>query len=609
MPIESEQNFRHLIKKIRLEENIFLEQLAEGLMNVSRLARIEKGQRPVHKNMRDRLLGRLGVASELYENLLDIEDYAAWVRQQEILCAVEQQEFGKAGLLISEYEKQIPVKDKIGRQFCLVMQAEVFKGQKADRAEPAGCYEEAVKLTIPDFKHLYKERKLLSIQEINIVLEYEAFHENNKEVFKEKCKALMAYVLEALYDNLSKVKIYPKIVYYYLREALLEPDERMEENLQICGQAVEMLRDTGRACYLLELLEMKIIILGALERDPAGQEESRELAELLKKLYKENGVPVYMQDCAYLYRERGAFFIGDVLRIRRKMYGFTRDRLCDGVCSAKTLCRTEKMQASMQQKAAGTLLRRLGLSGEFQKARLVTNDRGVLGMRREMAACRNNRDIVKCRVLLRQMRERISLEIPENRQYLMELEASVDWMEGKIARDEFVAREKEALRCTLDTSEFYDASELYLTEMEVLCICKIIQGLEDGEKRRGINFLLHFYENYESYGKRTPLAGCISMYEYVMTFVASELGNLGDCRTAAGLDKKVIKKALKCRRICQIDDVLYDILWNEMEESKKNGLPFEKEKMAGRLRECILLSRFCRQTADEKFYHDKLSQS
>lgn len=69
---ESDPAFASFLQMVRKERNIYLEQLAEGLMSASQLARIEKGQRPVHKNMRDRLLGRLGIASDLYENLLDM---------------------------------------------------------------------------------------------------------------------------------------------------------------------------------------------------------------------------------------------------------------------------------------------------------------------------------------------------------------------------------------------------------------------------------------------------------------------------------------------------------------------------------------------------------
>lgn len=163
IPLESDQDFPKFLKRIRKEENVYLEQLAEGLMTVSQLARIEKGQRPIPKNMRDRLQGRLGVASDLYENLLNIEDHAAWEHQRNILCAIEQRDTKRAKELIIAYEKEAPVHDKIKQQFCLMMMAEVLKQQEIDQCEIADCYRKAVKHTVPDVEDLCLEKKLLSI--------------------------------------------------------------------------------------------------------------------------------------------------------------------------------------------------------------------------------------------------------------------------------------------------------------------------------------------------------------------------------------------------------------------------------------------------------------
>lgn len=615
IPVNTDQGFLKLLRKIRKEEKIYLEQLSEGLMMVSQLARIEKEQRPVPKNMRDRLLGRLGVSSDLYENLLNIEDYAEWEHQRNILCAIERRETKHAQELLLAYEEEPPVHDRIKQQFCLVMRAEIMKQQQADQQQLADCYEKAVKCTIPDVEDMCLEKKLLSIQEINMLLEYEWYHKGAN--YAAKCKELLAYVEKAVYDDLSKVKIYPKIAYYFMQEIFSEQnqctEECLRESLQICNQAIEMLRDTGRAFYLLELLEMKMKLLKCMDRESGEDEklqseyhESSELARLLKKLYVEYDVPAYMQDCTYLYQQRWVFYIGDVLRIRREMYGLTQKQLCDGVCSVRTLRRAEKREANMQRDALGVLLRRVGLSKEFQRTRIVTNDREVLQLKKQMLTCRNNRDFVKCRELLTQMRERIDLEIPENRQYMIDLEASLDWMEHKITNDEFVRREEEALQCTLKMEKCFNVDEMYLTEMEVSCISKKIQGLNGIEKMHQIEFLLHFFEMYE---KKYLLSDCIVMYEFVMSYVASELGNLGKYQAATDLDKKILKESLACKRICIIDNILYNMLWNEREKQMQDKQFTDQAKMTKCLKQCVLLSHFCRQDFHEKFYENKLHQS
>lgn len=612
-PMDSDQDFHKFLKRVRREEKIYLEQLAEGLMTVSQLARIEKGQRPIPKNMRDRLLGRLGISSDLYENLLNIEDYAAWVHQRNILYAIERRDTLGAQALIDAYEKEAPVYDRIKQQFCLVMRAEVLRQQGADPSRTAACYDEAVRCTVPDIEHLCLEKKLLCIQEIDMILEYEFYHKG--EDFAEKCRDLMTFVENAVYDDLSKVKVYPKIAFYYLREVSSKQDgwskENWNEGLKVCNRAVEMLRDAGRAFFLLELLEIKSKILECMktktedEKLQAEYEECTELTALLKKLSVECDVPAYMQDCTYLYQQRWVFYIGDVLRIRREMYGLTQKELSKGICSVRTLRRAEKKEANMQHALVSALLRKLGLSKEFQRARIVTNDREVLRLRDEILLARNNRDTKRCRELLKEIREKVSNTIPENQQYLIELEASLDWKEGKISKEEFVAREDKALQCTLAAKDFFHVDEIYLTEMEMMCIRKKMHGIEDFEKRKYINFLLHYFEEC---GKRCKLSDCVSMYEFMMIYVVNELGNMGEYKTAIYLDKKVLQEDLKSKRVWVIGNILYEYLWNEKEQSIKAGQNVNKEKMTEQLKQCILLSHFCKQTFYKNFYKDKLHQ-
>ncbi len=612
--LEAGQDFPRFLKHVRKEENILLEQLSNGLMTVSNLARIEKGQRPVSKNMRDCLLGRLGIASDLYENMLNIEDYWAWERQRCILCAIELQEIEKAQELIQKYELQEMAKDKVQQQFCFMMKAEILKQQKADLCIIGECYEAAAKCTIPDIAYISYEKRVLSIQEVNVVLEYEYFH---KDVdFEKKCKSLINFVERATYDDLCRVKVYPKIVYYYLREAftgakIQNSEAALSAYLQVCNQAIEMLRDTGRAYYLLELLEIKLRLLEEIEMqfDKGSnalltvKQECKNLAKLLKNLYAEYKVPAYMQDSTYLYRQRWMFYVGDVLRIRRNMYGLTQKKLCEGICSVRTLRRTEKKEANMQQEVLGKILQKLGISKEFQRARLVANDREVLKLREQIAVCRNNRNPDKARMLLKLMKERVSMDIPENKQYFLEAEASLDWMEGKITRKEFIAREEEALHCTLKIKNLYDLEEVYLTQMEMLCIRKRMQVLEETKKRESIDFLLQFFNGYE---KRNALSDCIAMYEFVIVSVMNELGNMGEFCISTDLSKKLLRESLIRRRVWTIADSLYNIFWNEKQYQQNGYQSYEIEKMTNKLQQCIMFSHFCKQDFDESFYKSKI---
>lgn len=597
--------------------------LVEGLINVSLLSRIENGERPLYKTMRNRLLGRLGVTPDMYENLLNNEDYITWKWHHHILYAIEQKDFQKAVQLIQDYEKQEPLDDKTKQQFCVVMCAEVLRLQGADNAKLASFYERAVYLTVPQVEQIYNDdvpEKLLSVLEVNTILEYEYYRKSKEKNFVKKCKYWIAYVEESFFDKLSKVKIYPKIVWYYLREILSVDSElnlfELEDALQYCEQAIELLRDTKRAYYLVELFAYKQKILTdviekslkdnklqKLETYKKLLQESIEMEQLLKNLYTTYHVSEYMQDCTYLYGQRWVFAIGDVLRIRRNMLGLTQEQVCDGICSVKSLRRAEKKQVNMQQEPLEQILRRLGVSKEIQKTALVTNDKSVLYLKNELSIYRNNRETDKARVLLRQLRDKICLEIPENMQFVMECEASLDWMEGMITKEEFAAKEEEALRYTLKADSFYNAEEVYLTETEMSCICKKMQLVDIIEKRETIAFLLHFFEKFE---KENLLSEYIAMYEFVMASVTNELSSMGEYQLAIALDKKVLGEVLQCRRLCIINEFLYDILWSDMQQKLTARQQVEKEKMTNDLRQCIIISHFCKRTFYERFYQSKI---
>ena len=377
-----------------------------------------------------------------------------------------------------------------------------------------------------------------------------------------------------------------------------------------------MLRDTGRAYYLTELLACRKLILEEMihklveggrlreaERYEQLLQESTALEELLKNLYTAYDVPVYMQDCTYLYRQRWVFAIGDVLRIRRNMLGLTQEQVCEGICSAKSLRRAEKKQANMQREPLGKVLMRLGLSKEIQKTAFVTNDRSVLNLNNDLKSCRNNREPEKARVLLGRMKDKLCLEIPENMQFVKECEASLDLMESRITGSEFVERGDEALRCTLKAEKIYDVDEVYLTETEMSCICNKAKEADETEKRELIDFMLGFFEKFKN---KDLLSEYISMYEFVMVSVTNELSSLGEYQLAAALDKKGLREVLRCRRIWVINEFLYDLWWMDMQQ--KSVTRQEKEKMTNDLIQCVIISHFCKRRYYERFYMDTINQ-
>lgn len=556
---EADQDFAKLLKNIRTEEKVSLDQLAMGLMSASQLVKIENGERPINKNIRDRLLERLGIAKELYENLLDLCDFEEWDYKKKILSAIQNKKIEDAYRLLKEYKAHLRENDRINHQFILAMWGEVLKQEGASKEKIAECYRKAVILTIPDAEKVWSEKRPLSVLEMNLLLETQT------------------------------------------------------ENLKICEKAIDKLRDAGRTYYLVELLEIEIQILEImpedavtehLEKNGTDRINAKELMSMIKNLYAEYEVPAYMQDCTYFYQQKWIFSMKDVLRTRREMFGLTQEQLCEGICSVKSLRRAEKGQTDMQRETLKKLLNRLGLSGQMQWSRLITSDREVIRMAEELADYINDRKFSVASKQLESLKSRIDLDIPQNKQYFLEKQALLEFEQGKVTREEFVKMEKEALECTLCAENLYRKENVYLTEREIICISNSWKGMEGKQKRESINLILRLYDYY---ALNNGLSQAISVYEIVTEAAVNELGNNGEHVRAEEIDRKSIKASLSCRRVWDIHYKIYDILWNEKKLMKKSGKRVSNNRMNTELKRCIIMSHYVKRYFYENVYKEKLS--
>lgn len=611
---EADQDFAKLLKNIRTEEKVSLDQLAMGLMSASQLVKIENGERPINKNIRDRLLERLGIAKELYENLLDLCDFEEWDYKKKILSAIQDKKTEDAYHLLKEYKAHLRENDRINHQFILAMWGEVLKQEGASKEKIAECYRKAVILTIPDAEKVWWEKRPLSVLEMNLLLETLVYGNETDDLYKYR--VLMDYVDMGYYDEIMKAKIYPKIVYYYLKKQILFKEywnvETQTENLKICEKAIDKLRDAGRTYYLVELLEIEMQISEIMlddtfpedfEKNEADKINAKELLSVIKNLYAEYEVPAYMQDCTYFYQQKWIFSMKDVLRIRREMLGLTQEQLCEGICSVKSLRRAEKGQTDMQRETLKKVLNRLGLSGQMQWSRLITSDREAIRMAEELADYINDRKFSVASKQLESLKSRIDLDIPQNKQYFLEKQALLEFEQGKVTREEFVKMEKEALECTLRAENLYRKENVYLTEQEITCIRNSWRGMEGKEKRELIDLIFRLYDNY---ALNNGLSQAISMYEFIAESAVNELGNNGEHVRAEEIDRKVIKASLSCRRIWDVHYNLYDILWNENEIMKKSAKGVNAAEKKEGLICCIAISHFVKRYFYEDVYKEKL---
>lgn len=611
--------FHTFLSVMRRGRHITLERLARGLCSESMLTRIEEGERLPGKMLRDRLLARLGLTNDGYEDFLLADEYRAWQRRQKLLNAIENKDILEAEKMIACYERQGEKKDKIERQFYLTMRAQVIQDQGVEYEELRRIYGRAIDCTLPGREVKQWKESLLSEQEWNLLLEYIGCGGSvgQLSVCADETYQMAAYEIllsaieEAGMDSYCLVKIYPKAVYALCLELMkeVEPKRHCGRILQLCSTAVELLRSTKRMFYLCELLEIMEHVWEEQRKGEDGENsvciggvtlsKVRLWRKELVGLYQSAGVSEKMENCVYLYRQTKNRFIGEVVRRRRKMLGMTKKGLCEGICHEKTLGRLENGTAKTQREVTVKLLERMRVSPEYQRYRIVTDKYEVLILYDAVGKALNNRDMKAMGGILPQLKAMIPMELTINRQEIAFLENLYLWHTEKITKQECLLRLKEILGETVPLERIGQAQEEYLSVGELIYLYNIADKSEGGEKAELMGAVYAICKRLVS---ENGIGADISIYNLVINAIASYFGDVGEYDISNEMSNRVLRENLVLRRMTMLHESIYNKLWNRVERSKKSGDAEPKKSFRVELESCIRLAGLCRDMFSEKFY-------
>ena len=172
----TENRFGEYIANLRKEKEISLEQLSDGLCAISMLSRFERGEREPDKLLQKRFLTRLGVVPENYENFLHYEDYCRWEKRQGILHYILEENMEEAKKLLESYRKEYKMREALEQQFYLAMLAQIRRYERADYSELEDLFEQALQLTVPEINSRSFRNRILSLEELNLLLEYRFYN-------------------------------------------------------------------------------------------------------------------------------------------------------------------------------------------------------------------------------------------------------------------------------------------------------------------------------------------------------------------------------------------------------------------------------------------------
>lgn len=617
--MKDEINFYKFLNMMRGFHGVTLEQVCGGLCSSSMMKRIESGERLPEKQMRDRIMARMGVHIEGYEDFLSTEEYEQWELRQKLLESLQNKQVLEAEQYLKAYriyEKQ----NSVERQYCDAMELMILRYKNAPIEKQQAVIEHAVQLTMPNIGHRLSEKILLSEQELNLLIEYvelQEYNENLKDEFDWKCKQykeILHYTKHSRLDDFCRAKIYPKVA-YYLCDLILhraKTEENLKMGIKTCNEAIELLRDTRKLYYFIEIVDSLEILIKeygfCLRRANRKKEievlqsdlrEKKVWRNAIMELYTEYDISPYMEHFCHLYWEMETYCIGNVIRMRRQMFGMTKEQLCKGICSVKTLTRIEQKKVKTQMPIVRALFERLGLCAEYIRARVITSDYSVLKLAGELAWYENNHKVAEWERCLNELEEQLSLKISQNKQFVLHSRYLLKLRKKEISKEEFINKLIEIIEYTISLNDVMKEGDKFLTREEYTYIRAIGMRAEKELAMMCMEIIRGLCT------KEEVVSGHIRKKEFLMTSIISYLGNIGEYEESDRLSTKLARQSLAYRRSYVLAETLYNNLWNKQTAEMEK---IEDEEYERIIKNCVCLSKYNKNEKAMIFFEKTLEE-
>lgn len=609
-------NYHGFLRALREMHKLPQECVSKGICSKSGMNRFENGNRVAEKLTRDRLTARLGISGEKYEDYLQPREYAFWEQRLRIVKAIEKRDLVTAKKELSAYEQRTGL-NRVNLQFTEAMRYMILSLEDAVREELEASIQKAVKYTVSNVSKALEGAHLLADQEINLIAEQIRLSSPKKGIRDVNAwrvaeyEKLLSYMDASKWENLQMAKVYPKVV-YYICQCLLEKETTEVEcrrGLELCHTAIELLRDTSRLYYFIELTESRRELAARLFHYDIPADEKSQLEEMLaesnewekvfKELYTEYKVAPYMSDFCYLYYETECHNMATVIETRRNMLGLSRAKLSDNICAERTIIRLEREDYNPSIDTVRNLFERMGMCAEYRRARVITNDVNALMLIIEVSRNMNDSDFVTGEINIQKLQGKLLLGIPCNQQVVKRQENRLELGKGQLSKALFYDKMREALEYTIPLKSVLSQNKVYLTREEIMCVSDLA-FIGDGKESEKCQTILEAM--CLDIDEEKMLASKICMYEFIADHVSSHMGDVGRFSESIELSKVMLKECLKHRRMVNIWTNIYNILWNETQHNDS----LEGHYTVAMLEKCVLLCKLIKEYNTAAFFQNKI---
>lgn len=247
-----------IVRRMREEAKIGLEQLSRGLCSVATLSRIEAGEREMDLLLAWRIFQRLGYKIDKYELYATEEELQQWEQRSQMEELAFREDTERLACAIQTYRQQWGKRveeNPLQRQFLAYMQG-LLDMQKGDFQEAKELLEAAAEEIVPSLEETVGNAALGEM-ELEILNALSDIYEHMGEV--EKSEKLREMLLENIGREKKRVKIYLKLY----TELFCKHARNMMETkgsvrtLNAAETCLQILQEEKKTCCLPELLHIQ----------------------------------------------------------------------------------------------------------------------------------------------------------------------------------------------------------------------------------------------------------------------------------------------------------------------------------------------------------------
>ena len=530
----------------------------------------ERGERFPDFFVMERILQRLGKSVNKVELLPNEQDYKLYCLREVIENNLGKKNYEEAMEGIVYYENMEIAGQPLHQQYIYKMKSVLENEYYFNIPKSIEYLKSAMVLTIPQFNIEKINEIFLGEEEMTLVLMWIEKKSRLGEIdvleYREK---ILNYVRKNFSDEETLVNIYGKASWIFMKEFIKRG--RKVEAASIGIHIIDILVSNGLLLNLPQFLELLLFCYKDVNKEK--YQEWKKQADVLKWVYKIYGKKYETKKINMWknYHQNEIYLISEVIGEERKLLKKSQEEIADELnMDQKTISRIETGKYSPRKKTFEKLKKYMKIDRDICSTRLVVKDFELLELERDISREISFERYEKAEQLYKELKEKLSMEYNENRQYVMYRDIIFDKIKGNITEKETIRRCWEAFKVTRKNCEIENLSKVVLSKYETMIVNYISKMYRElGKKEKAIYILEQVLAGFENskVDKKYHFAGVSIIYECL----SGRYEENDQFDKAIEICNKGILFELRCERGDTISDYIMQKIYTE---ERKTG---EKE--------------------------------